>query len=78
MDGIQRNLNGHLVVSAALQKTACLRFLPPAPLLEEERDSRLGTLKLQALHPIITHRPCTVAALPTHDYPMNSFQIEYS
>src|SRR5450432_1433664 len=61
---------GHLIVGFAIKGTACLRFLPSAPLFEEERDVILRALVLDRSDPFLFHRSRTGSTLAADDDPI--------
>jgi hypothetical protein len=64
------------IVRLAVEFSAGLALMEPAPLLEEEGD--LGTLALipKRQHPFLLNRPGTGPTLTADDYPVDSVKAD--
>ena len=64
------------VVMDSLKFPARSLFIAPAPLLEEERDIVLPALVTDFHCPFLFHRPRMHPAFPSHDHPVDPFQVQ--
>src|SRR5437879_5011978 len=85
LDQLQSNAPGrqrmvpdrrHVVVCALIEFAAGIAFSDPTPLLEEERRAGGAALLAKRPHPFDSHRPRTVAALSSHDHPVDVRQVD--
>src|ERR1700688_4753137 len=66
------------VIGLAVELPARCLFSHAAPLFEKEWHAFAFALIPHRDDPFLLHRPCSVAALSTNDYPIDSFEIEFA
>src|ERR1039458_7976952 len=64
-----------LIVCLSIQHSTRFRFANTAPLLEEKSNSCTAALNANIPDPRSIHGSCSRSAFPTHNHPIDSFQI---
>jgi hypothetical protein len=68
----------HFVPGSTVKVAPAILWVPPAPLLEEERNPLLYTLIPNRSDPLNRHLSAVRSGLSAHDHPVDSFQVYFT